>query len=41
MCTGVYRPGTRLYRFVSTEPGDTLRYAFVSGPVDGAAIITP
>src|SRR5437016_3455747 len=31
MCTGVYRPRTRLYRFVSTVPGDTLRYTFVSG----------
>src|SRR6266571_3141260 len=31
MCTGVYRPRTCLYRFVSTAPGDTLRYTFVSG----------
>ncbi len=40
MCTGVYRPRTRLYPYVSTASGDTLRYTFVSGRWMVPAIIT-
>jgi two-component system OmpR family response regulator len=39
MCSGVYRPATCLYGFVSAAPQDTLRYAFDLRRLPDAAII--